>query len=143
MPSPMPIIAVPRHEEGLRRTFRYVRRHYISDIDARLRKADDHRVNLALDRVGDFGLFLDEAFDEALTYAPLHTAESVGPPVGAEAWLAAMAARTGATLAPQRRDPISPCPNPRPASFHHYDPNAPQRPPRAQNHPPTGSHPGG
>ena len=73
-----------------------------SSTGALLRGADDHVVKVApaLDRVGDFGAFLDEAFDEALTYAPLRKAESIGRPVGAKDWLAAMEARTGRTLAP-------------------------------------------
>ena len=160
MPNHVHIIAVPQDEDGLRRTFRYVHRHYTGYINARLRVtghlwqgrfssvamdeghlmsalryvalnpvrarlvaragdwrwsstgallrgADDHVVKVApaLDRVGDFGAFLDEAFDEALTYAPLRKAESIGRPVGAKDWLAAMEARTGRTLAPQKRGP--------------------------------------
>ena len=160
MPNHVHIIAVPQDEDGLRRTFRYVHRHYAGYIKARLRVtghlwqgrfssvamdeghlmsalryvalnpvrarlvaragdwrwsstgallrgADDHVVKVApaLERVGDFGAFLDEAFDEALTYAPLRKAESIGRPVGAKDWLAAMEARTGRTLAPQKRGP--------------------------------------
>ena len=160
MPNHVHIIAVPQDEDGLRRTFRYVHRHYTGYINARLRVtghlwqgrfssvamdeshlmsalryvalnpvrarlvaragdwrwsstgallrgADDQVVKVApaLDRVGDFGAFLDEAFDEALTYAPLRKAESIGRPVGAKDWLAAMEARTGRTLAPQKRGP--------------------------------------
>ena len=160
MPNPVHIIAVPQDEDGLRRTFRYVHRHYTGYINARLRVTghlwqerfssvamdeghlmsalryvalnpvrarlvaragdwrwsstgallagvDDHVVKVApaLERVGDFGAFLDEDFDEALTYAPLRKAESIGRPVGAKDWPAAMEARTGRTLAPQKRGP--------------------------------------
>ena len=37
MPNPVHIIAVPQDEDGLRRTFRYVHRHYAGYINARLR----------------------------------------------------------------------------------------------------------
>lgn len=68
---------------------------------------DDHVVTVApaLERVGDFAAFLGDEFDEALTYAALRKAESVGRPVGSKEWLAEMEARTGKTLAPQRRGP--------------------------------------
>lgn len=63
------------------------------------------RVAPALSRVGDFAAFLDEDFDEAATYGPLRKAELVGRPVGTSAWLTAMEARTGLTLAPGKRGP--------------------------------------
>lgn len=56
-------------------------------------------------RAGDFAAFLGEDFDEALTYAALRKAESVGRPVGSSAWLADMEARIGRPLAPQKRGP--------------------------------------
>ena len=59
----------------------------------------------ALERVGDFAAFLGEEFDEALAYAALRKAESVGRPVGSQEWLAEMEAKTGLTLAPQKRGP--------------------------------------
>ena len=62
-------------------------------------------VEPALERVGDFAAFLGAAFDEALDYAALRKAESVGRPVGSKEWLAEMEARTGMVLAPQRRGP--------------------------------------
>lgn len=160
MPNHVHIVAVPGDDDGLRRTFRYVHRHYTGYINARLRttghlwqgrfssvamdeahlvcalryvalnpvrarlvkRADDwpwsstraHIVGEsdgyvdvapALERVGDFQAFLGEAFDEALTYAALRKAESVGRPVGSPAWLADMEARTGLTLAPGKRGP--------------------------------------
>jgi putative transposase len=52
----------------------------------------------ALERVGDFTAFLDEAFDEAFTYAALRKAESIGRPIGSPEWLADMEARTGRKL---------------------------------------------
>ncbi|MBS3931519.1 MAG: transposase [Sphingomonadales bacterium] len=68
---------------------------------------DDHVVRTApvLERVGDFAAFLGEEFDEALTYAALRKAESVGRPVGSSAWLSDLEARTGKKLAPGKRGP--------------------------------------
>ena len=78
-----------------------------SSTRALLAGKDDHVVKVApaLERVGDFGAFLGEPFDEALTYAALRKAESVGRPVGSPEWLAEMETRTGMTLAPQKRGP--------------------------------------
>jgi putative transposase len=59
----------------------------------------------ALERVGDFTAFLDEAFDEAFTYAALRKAESIGRPVGSPQWLEDMEARTGLILKPKKRGP--------------------------------------
>ncbi len=160
MPNHVHIIAVPSDEDGLRRTFRYVHRHYTGYINARLRTTghlwqgrfssvamdeehlhqafryvalnpvrarlvkrpedwrwssvnahftgvNDHVVNLApaLDRVGNFRAFLGEEFDEAMSYAALRKAESVGRPIGSKDWLADMEAKTGLTLAAQKRGP--------------------------------------
>lgn len=158
MPNHVHIVAVPSDEDGLRRTFRHVHRHYTGYINARLRvtghlwqgrfssvamdeahlvcalryvalnpvrarlveraedwrwsstraliaKADDHVVKVApaLERTGDFAAFLGEVFDEALAYAALRKAESVGRPVGSSEWLADMELRTGKSLAPGKR----------------------------------------
>lgn len=69
---------------------------------------DDHvvRVAPALERIGDFAAFLGEQFDEAMTYAALRKAESIGRPVGSSAWLADMEARTGMKLALGKRGPM-------------------------------------
>jgi len=66
---------------------------------------DDHVVTVApaLERVGDFAAFLSQDFDEALTYAALRKAESVGRPVGSPEWLEEMEARTGRALRPGKR----------------------------------------
>jgi putative transposase len=68
---------------------------------------DDDVVTVApaLERVGDFAAFLGEDFDEALSYAALRKAESVGRPVGSKEWLVEMEERTGLMLAPQKRGP--------------------------------------
>jgi putative transposase len=78
-----------------------------SSTPAHLAGEDDHvvRVAPALERVGDFAAFLGEPFDEALSYAALRKAESVGRPVGSSEWLADMEARTGLTLRPKKRGP--------------------------------------
>jgi putative transposase len=161
MPNHVHIIAVPVDEDGLRRTFRYVHRHYTGFINARMRvtghlwqgrfssvamdeahlvsalryvafnpvrarlveRAADWRwsstaahlagrsdrfvdVAPALERVGNFSAFLGETFDEAMSYAAIRKAESVGRPVGSKEWLAEMEARTGLTLAPGKRGPV-------------------------------------
>lgn len=160
MPNHVHIIAVPSDEDGLRRTFRHVHRHYTGYINARMRVTghlwqgrfssvamdEAHLVNAfryvalnpvrarlcdrpedwpwsstrahiggtsdayvdvtpAIERVGNFPVFLGEAFDEAMSYAALRKAESVGRPVGSKEWLTDMEARTGLTLAPGKRGP--------------------------------------
>lgn len=69
--------------------------------------ADDGIVTVApaLERVGNFETFLHEAFDEAVTYAALRKAESIGRPIGSPQWLEEMEARTGLTLRPKKRGP--------------------------------------
>ncbi len=68
---------------------------------------DDGVVSVApaLERVGNFAAFLGEEFDEAMSYAALRKAESVGRPIGTKEWIADMEALTGMTLAPQPRGP--------------------------------------
>ena len=62
-------------------------------------------VEPVLERVGDFGTFLDQDFDEAQAYGPLRRAELIGRPVGTAEWIAQMEVRTGMTLAPGKRGP--------------------------------------
>lgn len=78
-----------------------------SSTRAHLAGADDHVVKVApaLERAGDFGAFLGEPFDEALGYAALRKAESVGRPIGSAEWLADMEARTGLALRAKKRGP--------------------------------------
>jgi putative transposase len=78
-----------------------------SSVRAHLAGEDDDvvRVAPALERVGDFATFLGEDFDEALSYAALRKAESVGRPIGSREWLADMEERTGRTLAAGKRGP--------------------------------------
>ncbi len=81
-----------------------------SNTRALIAGKDDQGVKVApaLERVGNFTAFLGEAFDEALTYAALRKAESVGRPIGSPHWLAEMKATTGKQLAPKRRG-TTPC----------------------------------
>jgi putative transposase len=78
-----------------------------SSTKAHLAAQSDAFVDIgpALERVGDFSIFLGQAFDEAMTYAALRRAESVGRPVGSKEWLTDMEARTGMKLAPGKRGP--------------------------------------
>ena len=68
---------------------------------------DDHVVTVApaIERVDDFSVFLDESFDEALSYAALRKAEGTGRPIGSPQWLDDMETRTRLTLRPQKRGP--------------------------------------
>lgn len=61
----------------------------------------------ALERVGDFAAFLGEPFDEAMSYAALRKAESIGRPIGSRARLEAMETKTSLCLVPQKRGPKS------------------------------------
>ena len=78
-----------------------------SSVPAHLSGRDDAVVRVApvLERVGDFARFLDEPVDDDTAYAALRRAETIGRPIGDPAWLAALEARTGRTLAPGRRGP--------------------------------------
>jgi putative transposase len=78
-----------------------------SSVRAHLAGGDDAVVTVApaLERVGNFGAFLSEAFDETMTYAALRKAESVGRPIGSREWLFDMEEKTGMTLSPQKRGP--------------------------------------
>ena len=59
----------------------------------------------AMERAGNFAAFLGRDFDEALTYAALRKAESLGLPVGSSEWLEDMARQTGQKLLPAKRGP--------------------------------------
>lgn len=78
-----------------------------SSVRAHLAGEDGALVTVkpALERIGDFARFLAEAVDEDGDYAALRKAESIGRPIGGEDWLAEQEARTGRTLAAQRRGP--------------------------------------
>jgi len=78
-----------------------------SSTRALLAGVDDEVVKVApaLERVGDFAAFLDQDFDEHLTFAALRKAETVGRPIGSAEWLADMETLLGRALAPQKRGP--------------------------------------
>ncbi|WP_164119063.1 transposase [Sphingorhabdus sp. Alg239-R122] len=78
-----------------------------SSTRALIKGQDDHAVTVApaLERVGDFEAFLDEAFDEDFTYAALRKAESIGRPVGSAEWLEDMERKSGLQFRPQKRGP--------------------------------------
>ena len=78
-----------------------------SSARALLAGEDDYVVTVApaLERVGDFAAFLGQPFDEALTYAALRKAESVGRPVGSPEWVADMEQRLGRPLAARKPGP--------------------------------------
>ena len=63
------------------------------------------KVAPALDRVGNFAAFPGEDFDEALGYAALRKAESIGRPVGSLDWLKHMEGQTKLALVPGKRGP--------------------------------------
>jgi len=78
-----------------------------SSVRAHLAGEDDDlvRVAPALDRYGDFGAFLGDPADNAESWRALRRSETSGRPLGDAHWLANLEARTGRTLAPQKRGP--------------------------------------
>ncbi|MCZ4342266.1 transposase [Sphingomonadaceae bacterium G21617-S1] len=63
------------------------------------------RVAAALDRYGDFADFLGAPGDHGDAWRALRRAETTGRPLGAPDWIAALEAKTGRSLAPQKRGP--------------------------------------
>ena len=96
--------SVAMDEEHLHAALRYVAlnpvRAHLAGVSSRYVKVEPK-----LERVCDFAALLSEPFDEALSYAALRKAESIGRQIGSRDWLADMEARTGLTLAPQKRGP--------------------------------------
>ena len=80
-----------------------------SSTHAHLSGVDNHVVTVApaLERIGNFAVFLGEDFDEAMTYSALRKAESLGRPIGSIGWLEAMERQTGQRLLPAKRGPKS------------------------------------
>ena len=74
---------------------------------------DDELAEVAplLERCGDFATFLGASEDQQATRA-LRVAESTGRPLGSAAWIAALEASSGRTLAPRKRGPKSKAPAP-------------------------------
>ena len=78
-----------------------------SSVGAHMAGKDDRLVRVApvLERYGDFGAFLAEAPEDETAWRKLRMSETSGRPLGSEAWLAEIEARTGRTLRPQKRGP--------------------------------------
>ena len=77
-----------------------------SNAAAHLAGEDDELVEVAplLERVGDFAAFLGTAEDQQASRA-LRMAETSGRPVGSAAWVGALEAHSGRSLAPRKRGP--------------------------------------
>jgi putative transposase len=78
-----------------------------SSVRAHLAGRDDRVVTVApvLDRLGDFGTFLDQDLDEDAAFAPLRRSEKTGRPVGDAGWIAALERQLARPLAPGKRGP--------------------------------------
>jgi putative transposase len=63
------------------------------------------RVAPALDRYGDFAAFLGAAGEADQAWRSLRRSETSGRPLGSADWIIELEARTGRTLAPQKRGP--------------------------------------
>jgi len=124
--------SVAMDEQHLHAAFRYVALNPVraqlvaraedwrwSSVQAHFAGEDDHvvRVAPALERIGDFRVFLGEGFDEAFTYAALRKAETLGRPVGSAEGLKDMAEKTNLPLLPGKRGP-----KPKVKGFTHLSP---------------------
>ena len=78
-----------------------------SSARAHLSGQDDGVVKVApvLERVADFATFIASERDDAVAYAPLRRAETIGRPIGNTQWLRALERRTGQSLLPAKRGP--------------------------------------
>lgn len=79
-----------------------------SSVKAHLSGKDDGLVRVAplLDRYGAFAAFLDtEPDDDGESWRRLRMSETSGRPLGGEAWLDQLEARSGRTLKPRKRGP--------------------------------------
>ncbi|MEX2618188.1 MAG: transposase [Alphaproteobacteria bacterium] len=78
-----------------------------SSVRAHLAERDDAlvRVGPVLERYGSFAGFLGQDRDDAAAWRGLRMSETSGRPLGSDAWLDALEAKTGRTLKPQKRGP--------------------------------------
>ena len=78
-----------------------------SSVRAHLAGEDDElvRVAPALERYGSFAAFLGTPAAAEDAWRSLRRSETSGRPLGSAAWVASIEARTGRTLAPQKRGP--------------------------------------
>jgi putative transposase len=76
-------------------------------VRAHLAGTDDElvRVRPALERYGDFARFLGDSADHKDAWGQLRRSETSGRPLRSSEWVADLEARTGRTLAPQKRGP--------------------------------------
>jgi putative transposase len=76
-----------------------------SSVRAHLARVDDRlvRVAPAIERYGDFALFLGDHGSETDAWQAIRRSEGSGRPLGSAAWLAGLEAQTGRRLAPQKR----------------------------------------
>lgn len=112
--------AVVMDEEHLAHAMRYVSLNPVgarlveraedwrwSSVRAHLTGEDDElvRVTPALERYGAFDSFLGAPEDHGNAWRSLRQSETSGRPLGSTAWIAQLEAKTGRTLAPQKRGP--------------------------------------
>lgn len=78
-----------------------------SSVAAHLAGLDDTLVTVApvLERFGSFADFLGDPADDDAAWRALRMSETSGRPLGSDAWLEALEARTGRTLKPRKRGP--------------------------------------
>ncbi|MEO0378464.1 MAG: transposase, partial [Cyanobacteria bacterium P01_A01_bin.17] len=78
-----------------------------SSVRAHLDGTDDGLVSVkpVLDRCGPFDKFIDLEDTETDAHQAFRQAETTGRPVGSNAWIEKLEARTGRALAPQKRGP--------------------------------------
>lgn len=78
-----------------------------SSVGAHLAGSDDPLVQVApvLERYGDFGSFLGQAAKDDDAWRRLKQSETSGRPIGTADWISSIEARTGRTLAAQKRGP--------------------------------------
>jgi len=78
-----------------------------SSVRAHLAERDDAlvRVRPVLERYGRFADFLGRAQDDEDAWRGLRMSETSGRPLGSDAWIEVLEAKTGRTLKPQKRGP--------------------------------------
>lgn len=78
-----------------------------SSVRAHLAGEDDALVKVApvLERYGRFADFLGRGQDDEAAWRGLRMSETSGRPLGSDAWLEALEAKTGRTLKPRKRGP--------------------------------------
>jgi putative transposase len=78
-----------------------------SSVRAHIAGADGELVLVqpALERYGDFACFLGDPVGQKDVWRALSRSESSGRPLGSSEWIADLEARTGRSLAPQKRGP--------------------------------------